>query len=282
MRRRARWLAALVLLAPGSASATWSIVAVDPRTREVGIAGASCIARSFVIAGLAPGHGAIAAQAMANLAGRDRGVEMLGQGASPKQVIAAIASADFDSLASVDTSRLRQYGAVALGHEAEPAAFTGSWTFAWQGHATASGVSVQGNLLAGPEVVEHALAAFTAPAPPDAERLADRLLRALEAGAAAGGDSRCLPEQAALSAFLMVAAPGDAIGKPSLRLLHPDDDGPWWGGTWAMLRGELAQRWRRSRGETTEIVTGDPERNPVRALRRRYEEWRAAASSRRD
>ena len=270
MRRRALWLILVSLLCPGDAVATWSIVAVDPATREVGVAGATCISRAYAIAGLAPGRGAIAAQAMLNLAGRDRGRQMLAGGASPRAVIAAVASAGFDSSAGVDTSRLRQYGVAALGFEAEPAAFTGSWTFAWQGHALAPGVSVQGNLLAGPAVVERSLAAFTAPSPPGAARLADRLLRALEAGAAAGGDARCLPEQAALSAFLMVAAPGDAPASPSLRLVFPEDTGEW-GGTLRMLGAELGQRWRRFRGETTELAPGDPERNPVRALRRLYE-----------
>lgn len=270
MRRRAGWLALVAALCPVGASATWSIVAVDPATREVGVAGASCIARAYAIAGLAPGRGAIAAQAMLNLAARHRGRKLLADGASPQAVIAAVASPRFDSFAGIDTSRLRQYGVAALGFEDASAAFTGSWTFAWQGQALAPGVSVQGNLLAGPAVVQQALTAFTAPPPPGAARLADRLLRALEAGAAAGGDSRCLPEQAALSAFLMVAAPGDAPGSPSLRLVFPEDSGEW-PGELLIVGDEIAQRWRRFRGETTELVPGDPERNPVRALRRLYD-----------
>ena len=52
------------LCAPGSASATWSIVAVDPETREVGIAVASCIGGVEVTAGIAPGKGVVTAQAM--------------------------------------------------------------------------------------------------------------------------------------------------------------------------------------------------------------------------
>ena len=270
MRRRAGWLALVAILCPGAASATWSIVAVDPATREVGIAGASCIAHAQVIAGLAPGHGAISAQAMINLEARDLGRQMLADGASPRAVIAAVASAAFDSYAEIDTSRLRQYGVAALGFEDAPAAFTGSWTFAWQGQALGSGVSVQGNTLAGPAVVERALAAFTAPPPAGAARLADRLLRALEAGAEAGGDARCLPEQAALSAFLMVAAPGDAPGSPSLRLVFPEDTSEW-PSALRIFGAELGQRWRRFRSETTELVPGDPERSPVRALRRLYQ-----------
>ena len=276
MRRVALRLACVVLLCPSGASATWSIVAVDHETREVGVAGASCIANTQVIAGLAPGRGAIAAQAMSNFAGRDRGVELLAGGASPREVIAAIASFRFDSLAGADTSRLRQYGVAALGFEDAPAAYTGSWTFEWRGHDLAHGVSVQGNLLVGPEVVKRALAAFTAP-PAETDRLADRLLRALEAGAEAGGDARCLPEQAALSAFLMVAAPGDVPGSPSLRLIFPEVGEP--PGLLRMLGGELVQRWRRYRGEMAELAPGEPERNPVRGLRRLYDARRSASAS---
>jgi uncharacterized Ntn-hydrolase superfamily protein len=270
VRRRALWLVSFAILCPIRASATWSIVAVDRETREVGVAGASCIANTQVIAGLAPGRGVIAAQAMGNLAGRDRGVELLAGGASPRDVIAVIASDRFDSLAGVDTSRLRQYGVAALGFEEAPAAYTGSWTFDWRGHDLAPSVSVQGNLLVGPAVVSRALAAFTAPSPPGAHRLADRLLRGLEAGAEAGGDARCLPEQAALSAFLMVASSGDAPGAPSLRLVFPEpgDEPP---SALKMLGGELMQRWRRYRGEMAELAPGETERNPVRALRRLYE-----------
>jgi uncharacterized Ntn-hydrolase superfamily protein len=277
VRRPARLLAALALLAPAPASATWSIVAVDPVTREVGIAGASCIPLAQMIAGLAPGRGAIAAQAMANFAGRDRGSELLAGGASPRQAIAALATPAFDSVAGIDTTRLRQYGVAALGFESEPVAFTGSWTIAWQGSAQGSGVTVQGNLLAGPAVVADALAAFVAEDAGAAATLADRLLRALEAGAAAGGDARCLPEQAALSAFLFVAQPGDLPESPSLRLVFPDPPPPP-RGLLGLLAGEVVQAWRRRSGEPTELLAGEPERNPVRGLRRSYETWRRSLS----
>jgi uncharacterized Ntn-hydrolase superfamily protein len=272
VRRRALWLAIVSILWQREAGATWSIVAVDPATREVGVAGASCIGNVQMIGGLAPRRGAIAAQAMGNFEGRDRGVELLAGGASPQAVIEAIASARFDSFAGIDTSRLRQYGVAALGFEDAPAAFTGSWTFDWQGHQLGPGVSVQGNLLAGPAVVGRALTAFTARPPAGADRLADRLLRALEAGADAGGDGRCLPEQAALSAFLMVAAPGDAPGSPSLRLIFPAVQPP--PSVLRMLLAELVQRWHRWRSELSELAPGEPERNPVRGLRRLYDAQR--------
>jgi hypothetical protein len=117
--------------------------------------------------------------------------------------------------------RLRQYGVVALGHEEASRTYTGTWTIGWAGAATGRGVAVQGNLLRGPEVVATALAAFEAK---PGCALAERLLLALEAGAARGGDRRCAPEQAALSAVLAVAGPGDPPGAPGLWLVAPDQE----------------------------------------------------------
>jgi uncharacterized Ntn-hydrolase superfamily protein len=80
-------------------------------------------------------------------------------------------------------------------------------------------VSVQGNLLQGPDVVRAALAAFEGQA--CGASLADRLLAGLEAGAARFGDRRCARSQAALSAFLSVAAPGDDPRRPLLEIVVP-------------------------------------------------------------
>ena len=226
-----------------------------------------------MIAGLAPGRGAIAAQAMGNFAGRDRGVELLAGGASPREVIAAVASVRFDSLAGVDTSRLRQYGVAALGFEDAPAAYTGSWTFELARTRARARRLRAGQPARRPRGGGARARAPSGAVPAGADRLADRLLRALEAGAEAGGDARCLPEQAALSAFLMVAAPGDAPGSPSLRLIFPEVGEP--PGLLRMLGGELVQRWRRYRGEMAELAPGEPERNPVRGLRRLYDARRS-------
>ncbi len=100
LRFRARaylWLLCFALsLAPARVSATWSIVAVDPQTREVGVAVASCIGSVEVTAGFAPGKGVIVAQALSNRAARDRSAQLLARGASPAQVIAEITNPEFD------------------------------------------------------------------------------------------------------------------------------------------------------------------------------------------
>ena len=137
---------------------------------------------------------------------------MLRAGASPRAVIAAVANQAFDR-----NYQDQQYGVAALGFEGAPAAFTGADTPGWQGHATAVGVAVQGNILTGPEVVQTALAAFEENR---SRPLAERLLMALEAGSEAGGDRRC-GKQDALSSYLVVAKPGDRADTPYLKLIVP-------------------------------------------------------------
>lgn len=242
MMRCAAGLALLLLAFPRPASATWSITAVDSRTREVGIAGASCTPNVLGIAGVVPGRGVIAAQALTNGAARQRGMEMLRAGASPAEIVRTVTDSVFDPVFF-----FQQYGVAALGHA--PAAYTGAETDAWMGHEVDSDVSVQGNILVGPRVVRDAMAAFRAAAADSAMTLADRLLLALEAGAAAGGDARC-PGQTALSAFLVVAGPDDRRDAQHLRL----------------------------------YVNGQSEggANPVALLRRRYDEWRRLIRSHRE
>jgi len=222
-RRRRRLIAVLtasaLLAGAPPAAATWSIVAVDARTREVGSAGASCTPYVAGIVALAPGRGAIVAQAMSNAAARRRGAQLLADGGSPSAIVAAISHPAFD-----DTFREQQYGVAALDFFDRPAAFTGTRTHPEAGHLLAPGVSVQGNILADREVLTATMTAFERSA---GRPLAERLLLALEAGAARGGDRRC-GAQTAHSAYLVVARPDDAPRQPGLRLIIPgqDEGGP--------------------------------------------------------
>ncbi|MGI8671529.1 MAG: DUF1028 domain-containing protein [Luteitalea sp.] len=205
-------IAMMGLALPTSASATWSIVAVDPTTGEVGSAGASCTSYVAGIVGVVPGKGVIVAQAMSNPLARRLGIELLRQGKSPTAVVSAITSPVFD-----DSFAEQQYGVAALAFAGAPAAFTGADTHGWHGHLLAPGVAVQGNILTGPEVVSATLDAFRKdPARP----LAERLLAALEAGGASGGDRRC-GSQTARSAYLVVARPGDSASAPAVRIVVP-------------------------------------------------------------
>ena len=241
MRRVGFFLAVLLFVAPRRAHATYSIVAADTRTHRTGGAGTSCLDGQdvFIIHGVVPGVGTIHAQATFNLAARDRGVELLGAGQSPRDIVTALTLPAFDASAS-----LRQYGIVStLG---ESAAYTGAddGTFAGdrQGTVGTLAYSVQGNILTSRAVIDRAADAFES-AGCD---LPERLLRALEAGAEHGeGDRRCTTARGipSDSAFLSVSAgDGDGVGdaEPYVELRVPTsgDDNPLTG-----LRA-LLDAWR--------------------------------------
>jgi uncharacterized Ntn-hydrolase superfamily protein len=127
---------------------------------------------------LRAGVGAVATQALANPYIGFHGIDLLARGASAEAVRDAIVAWD------PDITR-RQFAI--LDARGGAAAFTGSETQPHAGHRTGDGFAVAGNLLAGPAVIDAMVASFEEPSDDD---LAERLLRAIEAGQAAGGDSR--------------------------------------------------------------------------------------------
>ena len=217
-------VSACLLLWALPASATYSIVGADRTTREVGGAGTSCLngADVYIIYGAAPGLGAVHAQARANQGGRDRAVELLEQGMAPAEILEAITAPAFD-----DDAASRQYGIVDATGRA--AGFTGDDTLAYaedrQGQIGAFSYSVQGNILTSQAVLTQAATAFEA----SGCDLAERLMLALEAGAANGeGDSRCTPEGIPSdSAFLQVERAGEELGSyAALRVRASGSDDP--------------------------------------------------------
>jgi MYXO-CTERM domain-containing protein len=202
-------VSSVVLLGTAPAFATYSIVGADTATREVGGTGTSCLNGSdvYIIYGAAPGFGVIHAQASANQNGRNRGVELLEQGTAPADIISEITSQGFDG-----NARVRQYGIA--DSSGRTAGFTGTGDQAFaddrQGSAGTFSYSVQGNILTSEAVLTQAAAAFEA----SGCDLAERLMRALEAGADNGeGDSRCTPDGIPSdSSFIQVERPGTARG----------------------------------------------------------------------
>jgi uncharacterized Ntn-hydrolase superfamily protein len=159
-------------------SGTFSIVGMDPQRREWGVAVASRVLDvGYIVPWMQAEVGAVATQALANPHLAPWALEALARGASAQEALEAVLARDTDPA-------VRQIGIVDRAGNA--AAFTGSGTQVWAGHRTASFVSVQGNILVGPEVLDRMLDAFLAAQGP----LAERLLLALEAGEAAGGDRR--------------------------------------------------------------------------------------------
>jgi uncharacterized Ntn-hydrolase superfamily protein len=160
---------------------TFSIVACDPAGGYLGVAVQSRVVGAGSIVPAAEAEvGAIASQAAANVTFKRRGLELLRQGRTPDEVRA--------EFVRTDPGIARRQFAV-IDEECRVAAFTGDSAQAWAGHRTGAHFSVQGNILAGQVVVDSMASAFE-----QAERagrpFGERLLAALKAGQAAGGDRR--------------------------------------------------------------------------------------------
>ena len=165
---------------------TFSIVAFDEQSRSWGVAVASkCLAVGFAVPWGGAEAGAIATQALANMAYGPDGLSLLRGGRSASEVVDALVADD--PLASQ-----RQVGIVdANGSTAN---HTGEDCMDWKGHRSTNHATAQGNLLEGPEVIEAMIDAYD----PSQRHFGRRLVKCLEAGLRAGGDRRGL-ESAALS-----------------------------------------------------------------------------------
>lgn len=158
---------------------TYSIVARDVATGHLGIAVAS---RFFAVGCAVPymrgGVGALATQAFVSPIYGTDGLKMLGEGKSPDEIIQFLTERD-------NGAQQRQLHLI--DSNGRNAAFTGSKCIDWAGHLVEDNVSVAGNMLVGPEVLEESLRAYQQQSEVP---FAERLLIAMEAGEAAGGDKR--------------------------------------------------------------------------------------------
>jgi uncharacterized Ntn-hydrolase superfamily protein len=158
---------------------TWSIIARDKQSGQFGIAVAT---RFFAVGARVPyiaaGAGAIATQAFVNPFYGIDGLALLRLGRSPDEIL--------DSLKSNDSSHAHRQVHVMDG-AGRIAAYTGVACIDWCGHLEGNGFSIAGNMLAGPRVLDDTAAAYR-----DHESLpfAERLIAAMRAGEAAGGDKR--------------------------------------------------------------------------------------------
>jgi uncharacterized Ntn-hydrolase superfamily protein len=176
---------------------TFSIVGRSADGESWGVAVASkFLAVGAAVPVAAAGVGAIATQAYANTSYKRLGLAALADGLTADEAITQLLDAD-------DGRDDRQVGIVDA-HGAG-ATFTGSACYAWAGGRSGAGYAIQGNILTGPEVVEAMEAAWLGSDP--AAPLGARLLAALTAGDAAGGDSR-----GRQSAALLVVRAGAGYG----------------------------------------------------------------------
>jgi uncharacterized Ntn-hydrolase superfamily protein len=193
---------------------TFSIVARSADGLALGVAVASRFlgAGAAVPAALAD-VGAVATQSYANLAYRPQALALLGTGVAATETVAALIAADTGPIDH------RQVGVV--GTTGDGATFTGAACHDWAGGVAGDGYAIQGNMLAGPAVVADMETAWIAAK--DQSRLAYRLLAALRAGDAAGGDRR-----GRQSAAVLVVAKGMGYGGTSDVMVdlrvddHPD------------------------------------------------------------
>lgn len=268
MPTRKLFVAAAVMVAlQTNVFATWSVIAVDRKTGQIVIASATCVPQQafagFPAKGLKdvqaiiiPGVGVAAAQANVD---RTRALQKLiadelNKGTDPARIIDMLKDGD-------QTHATRQYGIVDLNGRMAgySGANNGKQSLDRQGRVEGTQVffSIQGNILAGDDVVEEAAKAFRQAK----GSLTDRVMAAMEAADSRGGDRRCncksLPDppapcenKTAHVAYIVAANKSDKMG----RGLND--------GTYFM---ELQV--------SDQDIKPDENDNPVKTLRMRYNRW---------
>jgi len=271
MRRTILALASLLVL-PSTASATWSVIAVDRSTGRVVIASATCVDRDDeflkgVQAVVVPGKGVAACQAAVDQTHQNQMLvfQELQKGTDPKRII--------ELLSQDPAFQSRQFGILDLqGRRAGHSGLTNGYVSQdMQGQVPGTEVfySIQGNILRPGQVVPNAVQAFVAAG----GAITDRVMAAMEAADGSGGDSRCtcppwpadgskpaIPcdGRTAYVAYILMAEKGDTSGdshnngKYAMYLTTSQpaaDHGPF-----AIQPGENL--------------------NPVKTLRMRYDGWR--------
>lgn len=259
------------LLFPSTAFATWSVIAIDMSTGRVVIASATCVDRddAFLMgiqAVVVPGKGVAACQAGVDgtHANQKLVFDELQKGTSPQRII--------ELLSEDPAFQTRQFGIVDLtGRSAGHSGLANGYvTQDIQGRVPGTQIyySIQGNILRPGEVVPHAVAAFLAAS----GAMTDRVMAAMEAADASGGDSRCacpvIPEgspppaipcdgKTAHVAYMLMAERTDRNGQS-----HND-------GKYALYLTVT----QPASGGPNAIHAGE-NLNPVKTLRLRYDAWR--------
>lgn len=206
---------AALLLVPGLvpfqllAQDTFSIVAVDPETGQVGSAGATCLdsvlegTSAVIISYIKPGKGAIHTQSYWNPVNQNNAAMRMEAGDSPEEIMNWLEANDAEG-----TPEIRQYGAADLNAGvARVATFTGADCFEWKGHDLGPNYAVQGNILLGKSILDSMSFRFFF----ESGDLANKLMAALQGAKKPGADTRCFAEGvSSRSAFIRVANPTDS------------------------------------------------------------------------
>lgn len=264
-------LAATLLLAaaPQVAQATWSVVALDRASGRMVVASATCVAQANLLrfpakglmdvqAIIAPGFGVAAAQAGVD---RTRANQLLihaelRKGTHPAEILA--------QLMQDPAIQTRQFGILDL--QGRFAGFSGARnlpaSLSVQGQVAGTEVfyAIQGNILASNEVVQSAVRAFES----TVGALEDRVMAAMEAADAAGGDRRCTCETAPVPETLRACTSRTAhVAYIAIADRSSTDGASFNDGQYAHVIDVTDQN-----------ITRDEDANPVKTLRLRYDAWK--------
>jgi hypothetical protein len=259
-----------LLALPATALATWSVIAVDRSTGRVVIASATCVARDAeflpgVQAVVVPGKGVAACQAAVDQTHTNQMLVFneLQKGTDPKAII---------ELLSADPAfQSRQFGIVDLqGRDAGHSGLTNGYVAQdIQGRVPGTEIfySIQGNILRPGEVVPNAIKAFLA----SSGAITDRVMAAMEAADASGGDSRCAcPAPPADGSTPKIACDGKTSHVAYILMAEKTDTSGD-----SHNNGKYAMFLRVAQPDSGANAIREGENlNPVKTLRLRYDEWR--------
>ena len=176
---------------------TFSIVAIDTVTGQVGSAGASCIQGSIIISDIHPGLGAIHTQSYWNALNQDSASSLMEQGYSPQEIIDWLIEND-----AQNNPTIRQYGVVDLINGGRSAAFTGENCSDFKGHKVGDTYAIQGNILLGQSILDDMEEAFLT----QYGTFEEKLMASLMAANVVGADTRCTSYGTpSISAFIRVS-----------------------------------------------------------------------------
>lgn len=258
------------LMVPSSASATWSVVAVDRSTGRIVIASATCVDRDDqflpgVQAVVVPGKGIAACQASVDSTHANQMLVFreLQKGTDPRTII--------EMLSADSAFQSRQFGIVDLeGRRAGHSGLTNGYVSQhMQGQVPGTEVfySIQGNILRPGEVVPNAVKAFLT----TSGAITDRVMAALEAADASGGDSRCAcPPPPTDGSTPAIPCDGKTAHVAYMLMAERDDtngDSHNNGAYTVFLRVAQPDKGANAIHEGENL-------NPVKTLRLRYDEWR--------
>ncbi len=199
---------------------TFSIVAVDTITGELGSAGASCIGAPqipqgcYILSDVLPGIGVIHTQASYNAANQNYARSLMLDGIPPDEMIELLVENDVGNNPSI-----RQYGIIDF-YTGSPrtAAYTGANCLNYKNHIVGPNYTIQGNILLGQQILDSMEARFLA----TEGELACKLMAAMQGAKVVGADTRCINAGiSSLSAFIRVAKPDDPASELYLDINIP-------------------------------------------------------------